>query len=126
MEIFLQVKPTDAIKADITAEFLFGDQSVQVRCTGVDQEMITKGYFGIVGRGLLDFEVTRVRLAAEDNEPIDDPVNELRVAYALGNTLRQNEEGSWTCRMMAVFRDRVDRGIPVRLGGAPVLSLIHI
>ncbi|MEE2684773.1 MAG: hypothetical protein VYB09_00565 [Planctomycetota bacterium] len=106
VEIFLQVKPTDAIKADITAEFLFGDQSVQVRCTGVDQEMITKGYFGVVGRGLLDFEVTRVRLAAEDNEPIDDPVNELRVAYALGNTLRQNEEGNWTCRMMAVFRDQ--------------------
>jgi hypothetical protein len=105
VEIFLQVKPTDAIKADVTAQFKFGDQSVQVSCEGVDQETITSGYFGIVARGLLDFEVTRVRLTAEDNETIDDPINELRVAYPLGNTLRKDEAGKWTCRMMAVFRD---------------------
>jgi hypothetical protein len=105
LEIFLQVTPTDAIKADVTAELKYGDESVLVSCTGVEQDAITNGYFGVVSRGLLDFEITQVRLASEDNEPIDDPVNELRVAYALGNTLHQNENGDWTCRMMAIFRD---------------------
>jgi hypothetical protein len=104
--LFLQVMPTDAIKANVTAQFVFAGSSIEVQVEGVEQEQITRGYFGIVSRGLLDFEVISVQLNPEDNKPFDNPQNELRVAYALGNTLQQDAEGRWTCRMMTAFRDQ--------------------
>ncbi|MCS5574325.1 MAG: hypothetical protein NZ789_15445, partial [Pseudomonadales bacterium] len=107
--MYLKVKPTDAIKADVTAQFVFKDQVTTVQCQGVDQATITSGYFGVVTRGLLDVEIRRVLLVAEDNEPIRSEVNELRVAYPLGNTLKQNADGKWTCRFITVFRNQGDK-----------------
>ena len=107
--MYLKVKPTDAIKADVTAQFVFKDQVTTVHCQGVDQAAITSGYFGVVTRGLLDVEVRRVLLVAEDNEPIRADINELRLAYPLGNTLKKNSDSQWTCRFITVFRDQGDK-----------------
>ena len=107
--MYLKVNPTDAIKADVTAQFVFKDQVTTVQCQGVDQAAITSGYFGVVTRGLLDVEIRRVLLVAEDNEPIRSDINELRLAYPLGNTLKQNTDGKWTCRFITVFRDQGDK-----------------
>ncbi len=107
--MYLKVEPTDAVKANVTAQFVFKDQVTTVECQGVDQATITRGYFGVVTRGLLDVEIRRVLLVPEDNESILSDVNELRVGYPLGNTLRKNADGKWTCRFVTVFRDQGDK-----------------
>lgn len=106
VDLFLQVTPIDAIKADVSAQLVSGETSIEVQLAEVEQESITNGYFGVVARGLLDFEVLSVQLNPEDNKPLDSPLNELRTAYALGNTLEQDSDGRWSCRLMAVFRDQ--------------------
>ena len=107
--IYLKVQPTDSMKATVTAQFVFRDQVTTVECKNVDQASITNGYFGVVTRGLLDVDIRRVLLVPEDNEPLIEELNALRVAYPLGHTLKQNAAGKWTCRFMTVFRDQGDK-----------------
>ena len=103
--IQLTVQPQDAVTANVTAELRVGDETVTVTCEDVQQEMFTHGYFGLVSRGLLDFQVTQLDLIPFDNTPLDVELNQLRVAIPLGHTLQQNDAGDWTCRFVTVMRD---------------------
>lgn len=101
--IELTVSGKEKKTATVTAK-LISDSSVKtVKCTNVDRKKYTEGYFGLVARGLLDFEVNRVMLEPNDNKPLDTPVNELHVCYALGDTLRKTDN-HWRCKFVALFR----------------------
>jgi len=80
-----------------------GSEAAAVHLENFDRSDYTNGYWGVVGRGWLDFSVDEVRLDPQDNEPVAAPVNELRVAYALGDSLEQ-AGGVWRCRFLTVFR----------------------
>lgn len=84
--------------------------------TDVDREKFTDGYFGLVARGLLDFAVERVELRTSGGR-LDVPLNELHVAYPLGDTLRERN-GRWQCRFVAMFRGD-GRRAEIRLSDTP-------
>ncbi len=89
--------------ATVDARITAKGETASVHLENFDRSDYTNGYFGLVGRGWLDFEVTRVELDPQANEPIEAPLNELRVCYPLGDTLRE-VDGEWRCRFIAVFR----------------------
>lgn len=80
-----------------------GEERGAVHLANFDRSDYTDGLFGLAARGGLDFEVAEVRLDPRANEPVEAPVNELRVCYPLGDTLRE-VDGKWRCRFVAVFR----------------------
>jgi hypothetical protein len=80
-----------------------GTEAATIHLRNFDRSEYTNGFFGLVARGWLDFQVDRVTLDPQANQPIPAPVNELRVAYPLGDSLKQ-VDGRWTCRFLAVFR----------------------
>ena len=101
--IEVAVSGGDATTADLTATLTAKGGSTQVVCSKVERAKFIEGYFGLVGRGELDFEVNEVRLLAQENKPLNEPVNELQVCYALGDSLKQ-VDGRWYCRFIAIFR----------------------
>lgn len=103
-------------EASLTAEIRAGGRALSFT-SKVDRRNITDGYFGLVCRGLLDFEVNRVVLDPGENKPAETPLNELHVCYPLGDTLTQ-VDGKWTCRYMAFFRNGGDKA-EVRVADSP-------
>ena len=65
------------------------------------------GYIGLVARGLLDVSVVDFALDAADNEPLNAPVNDCHVCYALGDSLEETDEG-WKVRFVGLFRSGSD------------------
>jgi len=61
------------------------------------------GYFGVVSRGLLQVELSRVTLRPRDNRRLNAPLNECHTCYPLGDTLRR-EDGAWTVTFVSIFR----------------------
>ena len=93
--------------AKVTAKLITDAGTTAVTCRDVNRKKFTDGYFGLVARGQLDFEVNRVTLRPGGDRPIKAPVNELEVCYPLGDTLRQVDppDGAWHCKFVAVFRN---------------------
>ena len=107
--------------------FRAGPHNIIVRKEGVDRKKFTEGFFGIVGRGLLDFEVSSVTLQPGDNQPAKIALNECHVCYALGHTLT-DDGGQWRCRFVGLFRNEGGqaeirpgdaRVVPARVGPLP-------
>ena len=101
--IEVAVSGGDSATAEVTATLTANGSSTKVVCSNVDRAKFIEGYFGLVGRGELDFQVNEVRLVPHENKPLDEPVNELQVCYALGDSLKQ-VDGKWDCRFIAIFR----------------------
>lgn len=76
-----------------------------------------EGWFGIVGRGLLDFEVNSVLLHPGANTVRDVPQNECLNCYALGPSL-QLQNGNWNVRFLALFRSAGERA-EIRIARTP-------
>lgn len=102
--IKVSVTGDDPKAATVTATLKSGSTVTSVECSNVDRQKYTDRYFGLAARGLLDFEVNRVMLDPGDNKPIDAPLSECHVCYALGDTLRQ-VNGQWRCKFIAIFRN---------------------
>lgn len=102
--IEVEVRGADPRRASVVATLRAGDTVVAVQGADVDRRPFTDGYFGLVARGLLDWEVNAVSVEPGDNRPLAAPVAELQVAYALGDSLRE-EDGVWRCRFLALFND---------------------
>lgn len=62
-----------------------------------------EGWFGLVARGLLDFEINSVLLDPGQNQPREAPQNECLNCYALGTTLRKSG-ADWKVRFLGLFR----------------------
>ncbi|MDA2929860.1 alkaline phosphatase D family protein [Acidobacteria bacterium AH-259-O06] len=103
--------------ATVTATLQAGASSTTVTCRNVDRRKFTEGHFGLLARGLLDFEVKRVALHPGGNQPVDAPVNDLHVCYPLGDTL-QKVDRTWRCKFVALFRSD-GRQAEVRVSDSP-------
>ena len=103
VRIELEVGGDNPEKATVTARFGARSRETIVQCLNVNREEYTEGYFGLVGRGLLDFEVNRIALVPLKNQPTQAPVSDLHVCYPLGDTLHK-VENSWHCTFIAMFR----------------------
>jgi hypothetical protein len=99
----LGVRGSDPSLATVTATLTAGTSVTTVTFDDVDRAKFTDGYFGLVARGLLDFEVNRVALDSWARGRLHAPVNECHTCYALGETLRE-VDGRWQCKFVAVFR----------------------
>jgi hypothetical protein len=117
VNIELEVSGDDPEKATVTARFSAHSRTIAVQCLNVKRKEHTDGYFGVVGRGSLDFEVNRVRLVPLKNQPIQAPVNDLNVCYPLGDTLRKID-GFWQCTFIAMFRSDGKRA-KIRVADSP-------
>jgi hypothetical protein len=115
VEVDVAAGPDGAAKVTATLELEGSSTSVVVE--NVDCRVCTDGYFGLVGRGLLDFEVTAVRLVPRENRQLNAPINELHVAYPLGETLRQQDD-TWQCRFMTLFRSEGQEAA-IRIADSP-------
>ncbi len=80
-------------------------KTIKETLSGIVDSSRTEGYIGLCGQGNVDFEVTRFEVEPKNNKPLNAPVNECHMAYALGDTLKQDKNGVWTCRFMSLFRN---------------------
>lgn len=103
--LMLRVSGGDEKTATVTASLVSdkGQTISNVSTEKVPRSQI-EGWFGIVGKGLLDFEVNSVLLSPEKNTPKTAPQNECLNCYALGSTLRQDDE-KWKVRFVGMFRN---------------------
>ena len=106
--IEVEVGGDEAGPATVIARLRQDEAVTEVTADNVDRKTFAEGFFGIVGRGLLDFEVNRVEVRPGSNQPIEITLNECHFCYPLGHTLRQTD-GQWTCRFVAVFRNDGER-----------------
>lgn len=63
----------------------------------------TEGYVGIVGRGLIDFEVNSFSIDAPEREPSVVGTVDCFACYPLGDTLSKTEDGTWQVRFVGLF-----------------------
>jgi hypothetical protein len=117
VRIELEVSGDNPQKATVTARLAASSGETIVQCPNVNRAEYTEGYFGLVGRGLLDFEVNRVALIPLKNQPIRTAVNDLHVCYPLGDTLHK-VDSSWHCRFIAMFRSDGGR-VQIRVADSP-------
>ena len=115
--IELAVEGSDPETATVTAILTAGSSSTVVKCTEVDRKLFTEGYFGLVSRGLLDFEVNSVEIEPGDNKSLYTPQNDCHTCYALGDRLRL-VEGKWHCTFIALFRSNGEKA-EVHISNSP-------
>jgi len=102
----MQVRVSGNLKGLANIEFQLNDHK-QTREKVPRRQ--TDGYFGIIARGGIDFEILDISIAVEPDE--DNATISARdvghcdcyTAYALGDTLTQNEDGDWTVRFVCLF-----------------------
>lgn len=99
----VEVSGDSTVEADVTVKAQLRDQVYQATKKGVNRAMYTDGFIGLAAYGALDFEVNKVEIYPGSNRPVPVHLNELLVAYPLGDTLRQTG-GKWTCKFIALFR----------------------
>lgn len=91
-------------KTELKAQLQVGALSSQVTFHPEQAKDYTHGYFGLVARGLMDFEIDRVELDAASNQPMPVSLNECHSCFAFGDSLRKTEEG-WRVRFLSWFRN---------------------
>lgn len=103
LSIKIEVSGSDSTTATVTATLSHQGQSYSVTKEDVDRSMYTDGYLGLAAYGALDFEVNQVEIDPGENKASPLKVNDLHVAYPLGDSLKQ-VDGKWTAKFIALFR----------------------
>ena len=81
----------------------------------------TEGYVGVVGRGLVDFSLDRMTIQAETARPLDVKTSPCLACYPLGDTLVQNDAGTWTVRFIGIFESDGDIA-EIRISDVPLTA----
>ena len=100
LRVFGDDPKTATVAASLASD---GNKPVVVTMEKVPRQQI-EGWFGVVGQGLLDFEINSVALMPGENQPLEAPQNDCLNCYPLGATLRQ-EDGQWKTRFIGLFRN---------------------
>ncbi len=103
----LAVSSDGAGMAKVTSVFTTGDEPVKLERTGVPWRF-TQGYFGVVGRGLIDFEINGVSIEAKQNEPLNVGIADCYSCYPLGDSLKK-VDGKWQVKFVGVFASDGDQ-----------------
>ena len=90
----------DGNKSKISSRLDFPGGRVQAG--SVVAKNATDGYIGIVGQGLVDFEVNAILIEGGENSPSEPEPVECYGCYALGDSLRK-EGDSWKVRFVSLF-----------------------
>jgi hypothetical protein len=115
--ISVEVEEEGSGRVTLTARITTSSADRRVTVSGIEARQFTDGYFGIVGRGLLDVSIHRVDIEPVDNRRLLAPNNELHVCYPLGDTLQKTEAG-WHVTFLALCRTSGEE-IELRIAGAP-------
>ncbi|MCZ6515650.1 MAG: twin-arginine translocation signal domain-containing protein, partial [Acidobacteria bacterium] len=104
--------------ARLTVE-MWGAASGRVLLDNVHRETVTEGFFGLVARGDVDFQVDAVRLAHGPARSLPRalpaPLSDLIVAVPLGTTLR-HLGGQWRLKILCLFRSEGTEAV-IRVSG---------
>ena len=103
VKLHVKVYGKSSDTANVTVSLEHRGQSYTITKEGVNRAMYTDGYIGLAAYGSLDFEVNKVEIDPGDNTANRVQINELHVAYPLGDTLKL-VDGKWTCKFIALFR----------------------
>ncbi|QDT10672.1 alkaline phosphatase D family protein [Planctomycetes bacterium K23_9] len=79
---------------------------------------LTEGYVGIVGRGLIDFEVNDFVVSGEKIAKSKPTSFDCYACYPLGDTLAQNDNGDWNVRFVSIFHSDGDNA-ELRIADSP-------
>ena len=96
----LHVQP-QGDKASVTVE-LREQSTLLASLTAQLPRTATEGYVGVLGQGLIDFEVNRVNISPGDNQPLPAGEVDCYTCYPLGDTLRKVDE-NWQVRFVSLF-----------------------
>ncbi len=113
--IEVEVVPNGATSA-VVATMRKGDDAVTTRRQMPTHQ--TQGYFGIVGRGLVDFEVNNVTVDAPDADASEADNVACYACYPLGDTLTQTKSGKWQVRFVGLFANDGERA-EIRIADSP-------
>ena len=87
----------------VKATYQFPNQSLVLEATLPKYYM--EGYVGIVGRGLIDFEVLNFEVVPKANTPVQFREIECYNCYPLGDTLK-SVNGQWSVKFVAMFHQQ--------------------
>ena len=79
-----------------------GGEEISVELSDIEPSRL-EGFIGVVGRGLLDFEVSHFSLDPGRNQALSIALNECLNCYPLGATLKETSAG-WGVRFVSLFR----------------------
>lgn len=108
ISIEVDVSGSDPEVADVTTTLSLNSVLHRINVSGISRSQHTEGFVGIVGRGLLDFEITDFVVSPGLNQQLEPAVNDCHVCYALGDTLKE-VDGEWQVRFIALFRNDGER-----------------
>ena len=100
VRLTIDVKPDSNDQAHVSA--VLSANGTEARLDKAVAKRFVTGYAGVVGRGLVDFEVRRFDLLSDENEPLTTPVFDCYVCYPLGDTLKE-KDGRYSCRFVGLF-----------------------
>ncbi len=101
VEIQIKVNPTSNNESKIVSILKKGDETI----SQLEQTLprtLTEGYFGLVGRGLMDFQVDQIKITPEKNELLSVGEVDCLTCYPLGDTLKK-KDGRWKVKFIALF-----------------------
>ncbi len=116
LSLRLEVKPQDNQMAEVTLTLAIEDQRATLK-----QRMpikATEGYVGIVGRGLIDFEVNSITIDAPEAKTGQIETVDCFVCYPLGDTLTLSKDGRWQVRFVGLFASDGD-SVQLRIADSP-------
>ena len=99
----VDVKRNEKNDYQVSGKISWGKKKYKILATSVSKDFV-EGYFGIVCRGLVDFEVKQVSITPYNNKLLNVKMNECVGSYALGDTLKK-VDNKWQCRFVNIFRN---------------------
>jgi hypothetical protein len=98
----LKVNAEDPNSSSCLFSIRAGGKMISVELSDIEPSRL-EGFVGVVGRGLLDFEVSHFSLLPGKNKPVEISLNECLNCYPLGATLKETSKG-WGVRFVSLFR----------------------
>ena len=87
--------------ATVIATFTNSEKSVTLTRENVPRRH-TEGFFGIAGRGLIDFDISRVDIEPGENQALHAGLSDCCACYPLGDTLQKIDD-QWQVKFVSVF-----------------------
>lgn len=99
-ELAIRVSLQGESQSQIEATLISNGQTT--RLTQIVDRKHTVGYFGVAGRGLIDFGIEELTVGTSDSEPKKVGVSDCYSCYPLGDTLRL-EDDQWKVKFVGLF-----------------------
>ena len=123
----LALKEGDQVTIELEVKFANQSANVAMTVSHGGESTVTEtkmprrnavGFVGIVGRGLLDFQVDSFEVKSKSAERLTIPEFDCYVCYPLGDTLHQDANGRWTARFVSMFASDGEKA-EIRIADSP-------